>query len=99
MLLRLNNRLSNHSSQLQCIVLFSFVFCLKADSVPLTALKGNDATLFALFKPFIFVVLFLISLLEPLQTKLRNDIIQNVSVNLMCGGVEGQGGWGRRMYS
>lgn len=36
-------------------------------------LKGNDATLFALFKPFIFVVFFF---LEPLQTNLRNDIIQ-----------------------
>lgn len=46
MLLRLI--ISNHSSQLQCI--------LQADLVPHMTLKGNDATLFTVFKPFIFVV-------------------------------------------
>lgn len=53
-------------------------------------LKGNDATLFASFKPFIFVVFFFFFfnfLLEPLQTKLRNDIIQ-MCLSILRGGVE-----------
>lgn len=49
MLLRLY--ISNHSSH--------FSAFLQADQVPQTTLKGNDATLFAVFKPFIFVVVCL----------------------------------------
>lgn len=52
--------------------------------------KGNDATLFALFKPFIFLVFFLIIFLKPLQTKLREDIIQ-MCLSILSGG-EGEGG-------
>lgn len=49
-------------------------------------LKGNDATLFASFKPFIFVVFFFLNfLLEPLQAKLRNDIIQ-MCLSILRGG-------------
>lgn len=85
MLLRLN--VSNHSH--------NFSALLEADWVPHTTLKGNDATLFALFKPFIFVVFFclfvfliiIIFLLEPLQTKLRNDFIQ-MCLSILSGGQE-----------
>lgn len=77
MLLRLI--ISNHSSQLQCI--------LQADLVPHMTLKGNDATLFAVFKPFIFVVVlgFLFFFFKPLQTKLRTDIIQ-MCLSILPGG-------------
>lgn len=58
----------NHSSHLQC-----FFFSPPSRSTPRahTTLKGNDATLFAVFKPFIFVVFFFFYL-NHLKIKAEN---------------------------
>lgn len=82
MLLRLNIK----QPQLTASVHFASRF-----QFPCATLKGNDATLFALFKPFIFVVFlilnfFFLFFLNHCKLKLRDDIIQMCQSYLVCVG-------------